>query len=152
MTRRLPLDTLSELARTQTDESARRLGQLQSAQLSALQKLDLLVQYRQDYQEQLLHTLTNNGLSTGQWRNFQNFLATLDGAIEQQRAIVEQASARLDHGRVDWQQNKRRLNSFDTLAERVRQQELMVQAKREQRDSDERSARKFFDRGVHPTL
>jgi len=28
----------------------------------------------------------------------------------------------------------------------------MAEAKREQRDSDERAARKFFDRASHPTL
>ena len=90
MARKLPLDTLTDLARTQTDEAARRLGALQSARLGAGQKLELLLQYRQDYDDQL-HQLMNKGLPTAQWRNFQAFLGTLDGAIEQQRAIVAQA-------------------------------------------------------------
>lgn len=151
MPQRLPLETLTDLARTQTDDAARRLGALQSAQLSAAQKLDMLVQYRRDYDLQL-QALMSQGLPTAKWRNYQAFLGTLDGAIEQQRAIVLQADKRLDHGRSDWQHQKRRLNSFDTLAERVRRQELLVQAKREQRDSDERSARKYFDRAANPTL
>ena len=151
MARKLPLDTLTDLARTQTDDAARRLGALQSAQLSSSQKLDLLLQYRQDYYDQL-HALMNTGLPTAKWRNYQAFLGTLDGAIDQQRAIVAQAASRLDHGRVDWQHHKRRLNSFDTLAERVRRQEILAQAKREQRDSDERSARKFFDRAANPPI
>ncbi|RZL96454.1 MAG: hypothetical protein EOP82_00720 [Variovorax sp.] len=46
------------------------------------------------------------------------------------------------------QQHARRLSSFDTLAERLQRQELVVQGRREQRDNDERSARKFFDRAV----
>jgi flagellar FliJ protein len=151
MPQRLPLETLTDLARTQTDDAARRLGALQSAQLSAAQKLDMLVQYRKDYDLQL-RALMTQGLPTAKWRNYQAFLGTLDGAIEQQRAIVVQADKRLDHGRSDWQHQKRRLNSFDTLAERVRRQELLAQAKREQRDSDERSARKYFDRAANPTL
>lgn len=151
MPQRLPLETLTDLARTQTDDAARRLGALQSAQLSAAQKLDMLVQYRRDYDLQL-QALMSQGLPTAKWRNYQAFLGTLDGAIEQQRAIVVQADKRLDHGRSDWQHQKRRLNSFDTLAERVRRQELLAQAKREQRDSDERSARKYFDRAANPTL
>ena len=65
---------------------------------------------------------------------------------------MAQADSRLDHGRSDWQHHKRRLNSFDTLAERVRRQDMLAQAKREQRDSDERAARKFFDRAANPTL
>ena len=151
MAQRLPLEMLTDLARTQTDESAKRLGLLQNAQLSASQKLEMLMKYRQDYVEQL-QALMSEGLATAKLRNYQAFLVTLDGAIEQQRAIVAQALTRLDHGRDDWRNNKRRLNSFDTLAERVRRQELMAQAKREQRESDERAARKFFDRAANPTI
>lgn len=151
MSSKLPLDMLIDLAQNQTDDAARRLGALQSAHLSARQKLDLLLQYRQDYHDQL-DTLMRGGLPSSQWRNYRNFLGTLDGAIEQQRAIATQTENRLDRGRTDWQQEKRRLSSFDTLAERVRMQALMVEAKREQRDSDERAARKFFDRASHPTL
>jgi len=151
MAQRLPLEMLTDLARTQTDESAKRLGLLQNAQLSASQKLEMLMKYRQDYVEQL-QALMSEGLATAKLRNYQAFLVTLDGAIEQQRAIVAQAMTRLDHGRDDWRNNKRRLSSFDTLAERVRRQELMAQAKREQRESDERAARKFFDRAANPTI
>ncbi|VTU25401.1 Flagellar FliJ protein [Variovorax sp. SRS16] len=149
MPQRLPLDTLTDLERTQTDDAARRLGTLQTARITADQKLALLQQYRRDYYDQL-QALMMQGLPTAKWRNYQNFLATLDGAIDQQRAIAAQAASRVDHGRVDWQDHKRRLNSFDTLAERVRRQELLAQAKNEQRESDERSARKFFDRPAHP--
>lgn len=151
MSSKLPLDMLIDLAQNQTDDAARRLGALQSAHLGAQQKLDLLLQYRQDYHTQL-DALMRGGLPSSQWRNYRNFLGTLDGAIAQQRAIATQTENRLDRGRTDWQQEKRRLNSFDTLAERVRVQALMVEAKREQRDSDERAARKFFDRASHPTL
>jgi flagellar FliJ protein len=151
MPQRLPLDTLTDLARTQTDDAARRLGVLQNAQLNAAQKLEMLLQYRQDYEVQL-QALMREGVATAKLLNYQTFLGTLDGAIEQQRAIVAQADNRLDAGRSDWQHHKRRLNSFDTLAERLRRQELQAQARREQRDSDERAARKYFDRAANPTL
>ncbi|MDM0042962.1 flagellar export protein FliJ [Variovorax dokdonensis] len=151
MAKQLPLDTLSELARTKTDDAARRLGALQNAQLSAAQKLEMLIDYRQDYFGQLQAQMAH-GLSSAKYHNYQAFLATLDGAIDQQRAIVAQAETRLDRGRDDWRQNKRRLNSFDTLIERARRQEQAVQAKREQRDSDERAARGFLDRAVNPTF
>jgi flagellar FliJ protein len=150
MPQKLPLDMLLDLARTRTDDSARRLGALQSALITASQKLQLLIQYRKDYHDQL-DAMMRDGLPSSQWRNYRNFLSTLDAAIEQQRSIALQAETKLDNGRSDWRTQKRRLNSFDTLAERVRQQEQMLQAKREQRDSDERATRKFFDRNSHPT-
>lgn len=151
MSTKLPLDMLTELARTQTDKAAIRLGALQTARITSTQKLELLMQYRRDYVDQL-NALMVNGMPAAKLRNYQNFLVTLDGAIDQQRAIVAQAITRLDSGRVDWQHQKRRQSSFDTLAERVRQQETLAQAKREQRESDERATRKFFDRAANPTL
>ena len=147
MSEKLPLATLIELAQTKTDEATRRLGQLQNAQTSASAKLDMLVQYRQEYVEQFNAQL-QGGLAASQVRNFQNFIGTLDGAIEQQRAVTLQANTRLGHGRTDWQSSKRRLSSFGTLADRVRQFELAVAGKKEQRESDERSARQFFLRST----
>jgi flagellar protein FliJ len=143
MPKKLPLATLIELAQSKTDEATRRLGQLQTAQISAAQKLDMLVQYRQEYLDRFSGQM-RDGVASAYVRNFQNFIATLDGAIEQQRAVTLQADTRLGLGRSDWQHNKRRLTSFDTLADRVRQQEVIASNKKEQRDSDERSARQFY--------
>ena len=147
MPEKLPLAMLIELAQSKTDEATRRLGQLQNAQLSASAKLAMLVQYRQEYVAQFSAQL-QSGLAASQVRNFQHFIGTLDGAIEQQRALTLQASTRLGHGRTDWQSSQRRLNSFGTLADRVRQFELGVANKKEQRESDERSARQFFLRAT----
>jgi len=143
MSNKMPLATLIELAQNKTDEATRRLGKLQGAQTSAASKLDMLQQYRQEYLSQL-QTHLNDGLAAAQLRNFHNFIRTLDSAIEQQRQLSVQADNQLAHGRTDWQHNKCRLNSFDTLAQRVQQQEMLALNKREQRDSDERSARQFY--------
>ena len=143
MSNKLPLAMLIELAQSKTDAATRRLGQLQNAHTSAAEKLELLLQYRQEYLDQLQSQM-RDGVASAQLRNFQHFIGTLDDAIEQQRALTSQADTRLAHGRGDWQHTKRRLNSFDTLADRVRQQEITALNKREQRDSDERTARQFY--------
>ena len=145
MPNKLPLATLIELAQNKTDEATRRLGQLQTAHTSAAEKLEMLQQYRQEYLDQL-QVQMGAGVPAAQLRNFRNFIATLDAAIEQQCAVTVQADTRLATGRGDWQNSQRRLNSFDTLAGRVRLQEMAVLHKREQRDSDERSARQFYMR------
>ncbi len=147
MPEKLPLATLIELAQTKTDEATRRLGQLQNAHASATQKLDMLVLYRKEYLDQFSGKM-RDGVVSSSVRNFQNFIGTLDGAIEQQRALTLQANTRLGLGRSDWQYNKRRLASFDTLADRVRQQEIIATSKKEQRDSDERSGRQFYLRSI----
>lgn len=143
MANKLPLATLIELAQSKTEEATRRLGQLQNAHTSATGKLEMLLQYRQEYLDQLQVQL-RDGVASAHLRNFEHFIGTLDAAIEQQRALTQQADTRLAHGRGEWQHTKRRLSSFDTLADRVRQQEIVALNKREQRDSDERSSRQFY--------
>ena len=147
MSQKLPLALLIELAKTKTDQATRRLGQLQNTHTSAVEKLDMLQQYRQEYLEQMNGQM-RDGVAAASVRNFQHFIGTLDGAIEQQRALTVQADTRLGHGRSDWQDSKRRLSSFDTLADRVRQQEMTIVNRKEQRDSDERSARQFYLRAT----
>jgi flagellar FliJ protein len=142
MSKTLPLTMLMELAQTRTDEATRRLGELQNAQLSAASKLEMLLQYRQEYSDRL-QAMMQQGMPSALWRNFQHFIDTLGKAIDQQRALAGQADARLADGRSDWQDTKRRLNSFGTLADRVRQQEALEQNRREQRGSDEFAARQF---------
>lgn len=150
MPSKLPLATLIELAQNKTDEASRRLGQLQTAHTSAADKLDLLQQYRQEYLDQLQVHL-QDGVAAANLRNFQQFISTLDAAIEQQRAVTSQADSRLALGRSDWRHTKHRLNSFDTLAQRVHQQEMVDLNRREQRDSDERTARQFYLRASPAT-
>lgn len=150
MSKTLPLAMLIELAQNKTDKATQRLGQLQGALTSAAEKLEMLLQYRQEYYDQLQAQM-REGVASARWQNFQNFIGTLDGAIEQQRALNEQAKVKLLHGRTDWQNQKRRLSSFDTLADRVRQQELVTLNRREQRDSDEHTSRQFQLRSTAST-
>jgi flagellar FliJ protein len=139
MPTRLPIDTLIDLAQDRTDQAARRLGELLRVQASAAEKLAMLRQYRDEYLGQLQDRM-QAGMSASELRNYQQFIGTLGGAIEQQRRLADQAEARLTQGRTDWQASKRRLGSYDTLAERIRQQQAAAAGKREQRDGDERSA------------
>ena len=143
MSNKLPLDSLIELARSKNEDATRRLGQLQNNRTCAAEKLQMLLQYRQDYVDQMQEKMLC-GVESSYLRNFQDFIVTLDGAIEQQRAVTLQADSRLEHGRGDWKFSKRRLNSFETLASRVCKQEMMALGKAEQRDSDERTSRRFY--------
>lgn len=136
----LPVQTLADLARTRAEEAARKLAALRDANVSAERKLDLLLQYRSDYAQQL-QVLLEQGLTATQWLNYQNFLRALDHGLEQQRHAAHQAQARLNVGRGDWQAQRRRLNAFDTLGDRLRRQEALVESRRDQRASDEQAAR-----------
>ncbi len=141
-----PLLTLSELAQNDTDTAARELGRLQGLRTQAEQQLNQLTQYRQEYRERM-QVVAAEGMTTSRWHDFSRFLDSLDQAIRQQTAALDKAEADLLIGRSNWQKQKRRLNSFDTLIARADAREEQVVARREQRTNDEYAARLARDAG-----
>jgi len=131
---------LIDLAQQSTDEAARRLGVLHNEQSNAQKQLALLQDYRQDYLERLQNAM-QKGISAADCHNYQRFIATLDNAISQQRLVVSRADEELALGRLAWQQENRKLNSFGALAQREARARQAQEARREQRASDEYSAR-----------
>jgi flagellar FliJ protein len=148
MATRLPLDTLLDLAQRGTDEATRQLGRLQISRTNAERQLNLLQDYLQDYRQRMQEGV-QQGMSAAGWQNFHRFIATLDLAIIEQQAVLGQAEQQLAHGRTQWQHEKRRLNSFDALAERQRLVRAQGVARREQRDNDEFAARKLAHQRPH---
>ncbi len=141
-----PLLTLSELAQNDTDAAARELGRLQGLRTQAENQLNQLTQYRQEYRERM-QAVATQGMTASRWHDYSRFLDSLDHAIRQQSAALDKADADLLAGRSHWQQQKRRLNSFDTLIARADAREEKVVARREQRTNDEYAARLARDAG-----
>jgi flagellar FliJ protein len=140
MPSQLPLDTLIGLAKDHTDEAARRLGSLHAARNNAEQQLTMLHDYRSDYLQRLQDAMMS-GMSAADCHNYQRFIGTLDDAIDQQRAVLEQAATHLEEGKSHWREERRKLSSFDALAQRQQQLQAREDARREQRLNDEYSAR-----------
>jgi len=134
------LDTLIGLAKESTDEAARLLGRLTAERSNAERQLAMLRDYRQDYLERLQQAMTR-GMSASDCHNYQRFIGTLDDAIGQQQDVLRQADENLAKGRLYWQQEKRKLNSYDALAQREARAQALVESRREQRLNDEYSAR-----------
>lgn len=140
MPSQLPLDMLINLAKESTDEAARLLGRLTAERSNAQRQLSMLHDYRQDYLERLQQSMTS-GMAASDCHNYQRFIGTLDDAIGQQQGVLNQAEENLSKGRLYWQQEKRKLNSYDALAQRELRAQALVESRREQRANDEYSAR-----------
>ena len=134
------LDTLIELATSETDEAAKRLGNALRAADETEQKLNLLLQYRDDYTARF-HSMMANGLSAAGYRNFQQFLDKIDAAIEGQQKIVDAAQRRVGEERSTWQASERKRMSYDTLATRARKVEERKEMRRDQKQTDEAATR-----------
>ncbi|HYD95699.1 MAG TPA: flagellar export protein FliJ [Noviherbaspirillum sp.] len=134
------LETLIELATTQTDEAAKRLGLAIRACEDTEQKLAMLLQYRDEY-EARFRTGLSSGISMAGYRNFQLFMEKLDTAIAGQQRIVEDAKQRIVDERSAWQACERKRMSYGTLATRAQKVEERKANKRDQKLMDEFATR-----------
>ncbi len=134
------LQTLIELAVTETDEAAKRLGLAIQAGAEAEKKLSMLLQYREDYAARFQSSLTA-GLTAQGYRNFQLFLEKLDSAINGQQQVVIAAEQRIERERGAWQAGERKRVSYDTLATRAEKDALRKENRRDQKITDEQAAR-----------
>ena len=141
MTARFHLQPLLDLANTRTDEAARKLGELVAAERDVEQKLKMLEDYRQEYNERFVQA-ARDGLSPDAWRNSSAFINTLDDAIAAPRKVVEQSRATTAEGQQAWLAQRTKLKAFDTLSQRHQQVVSRQEARQEQKQSDEHAARR----------
>lgn len=151
MTKSSALETLLDLARTRTDDAAKRLGMLCAQGVHMEAKLDLLLQYREDYRARF-QDLMRQGLTASGWRNYQSFLDKLDDAIAQQQNAVLSTQQRVAAGKAAWQSAKRTSSSYETLAQRRQRLESQHSAKREQRETDEYTSGSFIRQTPSPDI
>ena len=135
------LNTLIDLAHKETDEAAKQLGVALRAGDEAMQKLDLLLQYRNDYAERCQSNLTT-GISTTHFNNFQVFMQKLDHAISGQQKVVNDTQQRIAQARAAWQACEQKKMAFVTLAERANREQSRRELWRDQKQNDEHAARR----------
>ena len=133
------LDTLIELASDARNEAAQLLAsernnsQLAAAQLSALEG------YRNEYMMQL-QTVMDEGLDLATLQNYQAFLASLEKAISQARDGLKYQEQKVVNCQQNWQQEQRKLSSYDMLRLRRKEQLRQQERRQESRANDEISA------------
>jgi flagellar FliJ protein len=130
------LNTLIELARTRSDDAARRLGKLNLQNMDLQAKLDLLLQYGEEYRARF-NALMRQGLTASDWRNYREFLDKLDAAIAEQRAVLALMNQRVKAGQSAWKAARRTLASYDVLAQRQLRAEQVHATRSEQKQTDE---------------
>lgn len=136
------LQSLLDLSNLRLDEAARLLGVLIAGEQEAGQRLELLVQYRDEYQARFA-AAASIGIGPNAWRNYRHFLDRLDQAIGQARAIVDTSKQRTVAGQHNWLDKRGKAKAFDTLAQRHQARVAYAGARHEQKQSDEHSARRY---------
>ncbi len=137
-----PVKTLIDLTQTRVDDAARQLQAVTASRDGAKQQLDMLYVYRQDYLERF-EKASAEGMSTVNYHNFRQFIATLDEAISQQNNILDQYELKLKQTQEHWFDQKRQLNSYETLLSRQEQERQLLNNRKEQKLNDEMSMQQF---------
>ena len=140
MAQNFALNTLRDMAETQTESAAASLGSLQRKLEAQEAKLKLLLEYREEYRQRLQRA-GERGLDAMGLRNFYDFMEKLEQAVTQQQAAITEARARVAGGREDWQVKQRKFKAFDTLAQRSETAEQRRESCREQKLQDEFASR-----------
>lgn len=143
MSQRFPLQSLLDLSQMRLDEATRRLGELISGEQQASQRLELLMQYRTEYQERFV-TAAQNGLSPKEWQNFRSFLQKLDDAVNQANLMASQSKQRTAAGQKEWVSKRGKLKAFDTLSQRHQSRLNYAENRQEQKAADEHTAQRFY--------
>lgn len=130
------LQILLDHAQKQSNNAAKRLGQLTSQQQQAEQKLQLLLEYRHSYQSNFQES-AKNGVDQVSWLNFNAFMNKLDTAITEQRQHAINADNNRETGSSEFRTRQCKLKSYDTLSKRHQQIDNQQQMKHEQKEQDE---------------
>ena len=140
MAKPFPLQTVHELMGERLEDATQLLARLIASEQEAKNKLDMLLTYRDEYAMRFSDA-AKSGLRQSEWQNYQEFLSRLDEAIDSQRKVVAQQVLNTQSGQNNWQQHKKKLTAFDTLSERHFANENAREAKLDQKNQDEFSAR-----------
>ncbi|MDR5866451.1 flagellar export protein FliJ [Halomonas koreensis] len=144
------LDNLTELAREARDKAGQQLaGERRSAEQIVAQ-LESLQRYRREYAGQL-NTAMREGIDPAAMHNYQRFLASLDDALERAHQALAEQRQRVERSQRHWQEEQRRLTSYDTLAERRATARRRAEQRREQRATDELVTQRWLRRDAAPS-
>ncbi len=143
MSKTFPLQILLDLAKGQSDAAVRKLGEPNRQDRDIGSKLDLLLQYRKEYQQRFEESV-QRGMNQIEWQNYRLFFCKLDEAIVQQQKLQLEFGQKVRAGQLEYQQRQKKLKSFETLAERHVTKESAKTARREQKDQDDFSIKAFM--------
>ncbi|WP_445005330.1 flagellar export protein FliJ [Halomonas mongoliensis] len=131
-----PLDTLIELAQGSRDQAGQALASERQNEQQVAGQLEALHQYRLEYAQKLQQAMSE-GIDPASMRNYQQFLDSLDAALARAQQALKAQQQRVSQRQAQWQQEQRRLSSYDTLTARRQQEQRRHEARQELRLNDD---------------
>jgi flagellar FliJ protein len=131
---------LRELAEDRRDGCGQRLAEAAAQRDAARRKLEMLVDYRREYDGRLNDT-ASGGIDAAKWRSYRAFLTNLERAIDQQTEVLGSLQQRVAAIQDEWREEQRQVDSFRILEQRRRAEETRTAGRRDQKLTDEFASR-----------
>lgn len=130
------LATLKELAEKEVDNAALLLGEMRRGCQQAEEQLKMLMDYQLEYQNNLNSNMSQ-GMASLRWQNYQQFIQTLEKAIDQHRQQLLQWNRKVEQALTAWREKKQRLQAWQTLQDRQAAATLLADNRLDQKKMDE---------------
>lgn len=138
MTKSERLQPIVKVSESRERHAARRMAEAMQRRQEVEERLKELRRYRDEY-ERLFQRDTCNGVGAEKLRDYRSFAAQLNQAIGYQQHKVNEAAAACEEARREWLKTRTRCQVLDKVVDNHRRAERKDEARREQRDSDERT-------------
>lgn len=126
------LATLKDLAEKEVDDAAVLLGEMRRGCQQAEEQLKMLIDYQHEYRNNLNNDM-GQGITSNRWINYQQFIQTLEKAIEQHRQQLNQWTQKVDQALNSWRDKKQRLQAWQTLQDRQTSAALLAENRLDQK-------------------
>ena len=130
------LTTLKDLAEKEVDNAALQLGAMRRGYQQAEEQLKMLIDYQHEYRSNLNNDMTQ-GIGSQRWINYQQFIQTLEKAIDQHRQQLDQWNQKVDTALNFWREKKQRLQAWQTLQDRQVAAATLAENRLDQKKMDE---------------
>ncbi|GGD34241.1 flagellar export protein FliJ [Franconibacter pulveris 1160] len=140
------LNTLKELAEKEVENAALRLGEMRRGCKQAEDQLTMLMNYQLEYSNSLNQNMSQ-GIASNRWQNYQQFILTLEKAIEQHRQQLNQWNSKVEQALNFWREKKQRLQAWETLQARQSSAALLAENRLDQKKMDEFAQRASMRKG-----
>ncbi|MGN0916457.1 MAG: flagellar export protein FliJ [Succinivibrio sp.] len=135
------LHTVLELRQRQEDESLRMWTDAKNAVISFEKQIEQLNQFEKIYTEEM-QLKSQQGLALNMYSTYQQFIEKLDKIRTRQIAGLEQLKAQMERARLNYLEKQKQRKIIEKLIEKHRLEKIKIEAKAEQKLTDELSSSK----------
>ena len=137
------LKPVSRFNENQEQKAANDFGKAQRELDFAVERLQQLEIYREDYARQFIEAGAGKGWNAIRAQDYQLFLQNLDKAAGQQKAAIEQLRMTAEFKKRQWLAARNKTQAIQTVVDRYQLQETREAEKKEQKEQDDRSSIRF---------